>query len=103
MPTLPGAARRFTGSYETGSLSGRFPTVSWFGDDPNRIDGESWRLRVEGQVARAIELDYAEALRRTNESRKALIDYLDSPDSELDLKPDRRIRVEAPQPLQSSE
>lgn len=71
---LPGAARRFTGSYETGSLSGRFPTVSWFGDDPDRIDGESWRLRVDGQVARAIELDYAEAQRRTNESRKALID-----------------------------
>ena len=71
---LPGAARRFTGSYETGSHTGRFPTVSWFSDDPNRIDGETWRLRVEGQVAHSFELDYAEVERRTRKSREALID-----------------------------
>jgi cytochrome c len=30
-------------------------------------------------------------------SRKAVIDYLASPDSRLDLMPDRRTRVETPQ------
>jgi len=40
---------------------------------------------------------------RDTESRTALIDCLASPDSQLDLKPDRRIRVEAPQEPQSGE
>src|SRR5262249_31793647 len=31
---LPGANRRFTGSYETGSFTGSFPSVSWLNDDP---------------------------------------------------------------------
>ena len=31
---LPGAFRRFTGSYETGSFTGNFPIVSWLFDRP---------------------------------------------------------------------
>jgi hypothetical protein len=56
---LPGAERRFTGSYETGSYSGRFPTVSWFTDDPDRVDVASWRLAIDGNVEEEVELDYA--------------------------------------------
>ena len=35
---LPGADRRFTGSYETGSLTGRFPEVAWLADNPAPAD-----------------------------------------------------------------
>ena len=34
---LPGASRRFTGSYETGSYTGQFPAVSWLFDDPDPV------------------------------------------------------------------
>jgi Oxidoreductase molybdopterin binding domain len=71
---LPGAARRFTGSYETGSHTGRFPTVSWFSDDPDRIDAERWRLSVGGEVERPFTLGYADVERRTRDAQEALID-----------------------------
>ncbi len=45
-----GRARRFTGSYEIGSLGGRFPSVSWLFDDPAPIDPATWRLSVSGAV-----------------------------------------------------
>ncbi len=51
---LPGAARRFTGSYQVGSFSGRFPTVSWLFDRPARVDRETWRLEVVGAVDRPL-------------------------------------------------
>jgi Oxidoreductase molybdopterin binding domain len=71
---LPGATRRFTGSYETGSFSGRFPTVSWFSDDPERIDEGAWRLRVDGDVERELELTYDDLLTMSDSEREALID-----------------------------
>ncbi len=44
---LGAAERRFTGSHERGSFSGNaFPITSWINDDPDRIDRDSWRLRV---------------------------------------------------------
>ena len=55
---LPGSNRRFTGSYETGSLTGDFPTVSWLFDRPSSIDRESWRLVIDGAVARPLSLTY---------------------------------------------
>ena len=45
---LRGAARRFTGSYETGSFTPDFPVVSWIADRPPPVDAVTWRLRVEG-------------------------------------------------------
>jgi DMSO/TMAO reductase YedYZ molybdopterin-dependent catalytic subunit len=54
---LPGAGRRFTGSYERGSYSGRFPAVSWLFDDPDPVAPEDWRLIVDGAVAEPLELD----------------------------------------------
>ena len=54
---LPGADRRFTGSYETDSFAGNeFPTTSWVADSPRELEAESWRLRVDGEVARPLEL-----------------------------------------------
>jgi len=46
--TLPGAKRRFTGSYETGSLDASLlPATQWMFDTVPRIDPASWRLRVQ--------------------------------------------------------
>ena len=71
---LPGAHRRFTGSYERGSFSTEFPEVSWLNDDPDPIDGGSWRLAVEGAVARPIELGYADLETMTRSSQVAVLD-----------------------------
>ena len=56
----PGSRRRFTGSYETGSFTGSFPAVSWLNDDPDPVDAGSYRLVVDGAVARPLELAYDE-------------------------------------------
>ena len=72
---LPGASRRFTGSTETGSFSGRFPFVTWLFDRQDPIDGTTWRLQVDGAVDRPFEtgLDELAALTAADE-RIALID-----------------------------
>jgi DMSO/TMAO reductase YedYZ molybdopterin-dependent catalytic subunit len=58
---LPGADRRFTGSYEADSFSGNaFPTTSWVADDPSPIPVDTYRLRVEGLVSRPLTLTAAE-------------------------------------------
>jgi DMSO/TMAO reductase YedYZ molybdopterin-dependent catalytic subunit len=57
---LPGSARRFTGSYETGSFSGRFPRVSWIADRPPPLDVSGWRLKIGGAVDRPLSLTYHE-------------------------------------------
>ena len=44
---LPGAARRFTGSYETGSFDpDAMPTTIWLEDPVPAIDPDQWRLTV---------------------------------------------------------
>ena len=44
---LPGAGRRFTGSYETASFDpGAMPTTSWLVDPVPAVDPDSWRLTV---------------------------------------------------------
>lgn len=54
---LPGADRRFTGSYEADSFAGNaFPTTSWVADDPRPLDPGSYRLTVEGNVERTLSL-----------------------------------------------
>lgn len=55
---LPGATRRFTGSYETGSFTGRFPVVSWFLDYPPPVNIQRWRLVIDGAVERPLTLTY---------------------------------------------
>lgn len=57
---LPGASRRFTGSYEVGSFTAGFPVVSWIADRPLPVDIVGWSLRVDGAVERPLVFSYAE-------------------------------------------
>jgi hypothetical protein len=44
---LPGAGRRFTGSYDTGSFDpASMPSTVWLDDRTPRIDSDAWRLVV---------------------------------------------------------
>ena len=70
----PGAHRRFTGSYETGSLTGRFPEVAWLADNPAPADVAGWRLTVEGAVARPLTLDYDDLTALADDASTDLID-----------------------------
>jgi hypothetical protein len=47
---MPGAARRFTGSYEAGSYQpGLMPVSSWMFDAVPQIDRDAWRLLAGGR------------------------------------------------------
>jgi hypothetical protein len=47
----PAARARFTGSRPVeGEGNGSFPVTSWVADDPDPVDPETWRLRVDGLV-----------------------------------------------------
>ncbi|MEM7336046.1 MAG: hypothetical protein AAF490_28460, partial [Chloroflexota bacterium] len=48
---LPGAERRFTGSYARGLEDGRFPVVSWIADRPPQVNPEQWQLEINGAVS----------------------------------------------------
>jgi DMSO/TMAO reductase YedYZ molybdopterin-dependent catalytic subunit len=57
---LPGAERRFTGSYDAGSFTGnRFPTTSWVADRPRPLTPD-YHLKVAGRVRRPLTLPAAE-------------------------------------------
>jgi hypothetical protein len=71
---LPGAARRFTGSYETGSFTGEFPVVSWLFDRPPPVDSAAWRLRVGGAVDRPFSLTHAELEQMATDGDAVLLD-----------------------------
>jgi hypothetical protein len=71
---LRAAARRFTGSYQTGSFTGVFPVVSWLFDFPRPVDRDSWRLNVRGIVDRPLTLSYADLLNLAAETSHAIID-----------------------------
>src|SRR5579864_4348390 len=48
---LPGATRRFTGSYEDGSFQpAEMPVSSWMFDSVPQIDTATWRLRAGGKT-----------------------------------------------------
>ena len=50
---LPGAARRFTGSYETGSFDPEaMPTTIWLEDPVPAVDPDRWRLTVVDGIGR---------------------------------------------------
>ncbi|HEY1455592.1 MAG TPA: molybdopterin-dependent oxidoreductase [Candidatus Dormibacteraeota bacterium] len=54
---LPGASRRFTGSYEAGSFAPELmPVSSWMLDSVPRIDGSAWTLRVNGMALSYLDL-----------------------------------------------
>jgi hypothetical protein len=56
---LPGASRRFTGSYETGSFDpDAMPTTSWLVDPIPAVDPDRWRLTVvDGAGRHQLRLD----------------------------------------------
>src|ERR1700730_5590738 len=71
---LPGAKRRFTGSYESGSFAGNaFPTSSWVADAPRPLDAQSWRLSTGGAVSKPRTFSYDE-LASTNDELEATLD-----------------------------
>jgi DMSO/TMAO reductase YedYZ molybdopterin-dependent catalytic subunit len=50
---LPGAGRRFTGSYQTGSFDpAAMPTTSWLLDPVPAIDPDQWRLTIVDGLGR---------------------------------------------------
>jgi DMSO/TMAO reductase YedYZ molybdopterin-dependent catalytic subunit len=51
-----GETRRFTGSKPVEGPG--FPVTSWVADDPEPIDVDAWRLRVDGLVTSEIERSY---------------------------------------------
>ena len=71
---LPGARRRFTGSYETASFTGAFPTVSWLFDDPAPVDHSGWRLVLDGAVERPLALTYQQLTELAADHLTATID-----------------------------
>jgi DMSO/TMAO reductase YedYZ molybdopterin-dependent catalytic subunit len=74
LANLPGAARRFTGSYETGSFKGIFPVTSWLFDQPEPINLDDWLLIVDGAVERPLSLTYKEVEALARQSETALLD-----------------------------
>jgi hypothetical protein len=71
---LPGAKRRFTGSYESGSFAGNvFPTSSWVADAPRPLDVQSWRLSTGGAVDNPRDFSYDE-LFAANDELEATLD-----------------------------
>jgi DMSO/TMAO reductase YedYZ molybdopterin-dependent catalytic subunit len=72
---LPGARRRFTGSYEVGSGQGlAFPVTMWLLDSPAPVDAAAWRLRVGGAVARPLALAAGDLAALPAASVQALLD-----------------------------
>jgi DMSO/TMAO reductase YedYZ molybdopterin-dependent catalytic subunit len=54
---LPGARRRFTGSYDAGE---DFPATSWVADRPRPLDRAAYRLAVAGRVRTPLTLGAAD-------------------------------------------
>ena len=71
---LPGATRRFTGSYETGNFTGIFPETSWLFDHPLPLAAESWHLVVEGAIEHPLSLNYLEIEQLATDKHIALLD-----------------------------
>ncbi|HSG14996.1 MAG TPA: molybdopterin-dependent oxidoreductase [Anaerolineae bacterium] len=71
---LPGAGRRFTGSYEIGSFGPHFPQVSWINDDPAPINLTDWQLTIAGAVQRPLVLSYDQLIGLSDTGRDAILD-----------------------------
>lgn len=71
---LPGAQRRFTGSYEIASFSPSFPRVSWINDDPAPVAVESWSLDIRGEVEQPLTLTYQQLSDLPSTTKEVIID-----------------------------
>lgn len=66
--------RRFSGSYETGSFTGRFPAVSWIADRAPAVDSQTWQLLVDGEVREPHIFSYAQLLKMAEDEITAVLD-----------------------------
>lgn len=71
---LPGAHRRFTGSYEVGSNTGVFPYVIWLADNVPPVDVAHWRLVVDGTVDRPLTFGYEQIAELVGDTATEIID-----------------------------
>lgn len=71
---LPGASRRFSGSYEKGSLGGSFPVVSWIFDFPPPVDVTNWKLSIGGAVNTPLSFTYDQLREKAAETKLATLD-----------------------------
>ncbi|MEO7020545.1 MAG: molybdopterin-dependent oxidoreductase [Ktedonobacteraceae bacterium] len=70
---LPGARRRFTGSYESGSYAGNaFPFSSWVADQPRPLDTQTWQLSLGGAVTTPRTFSYDELVSAGDELEATL-------------------------------
>ncbi len=70
---LPGAKRRFTGSYESSSYAGNvFPTSSWVADAPRPLDVQTWRLSLGGAVTTPRDFSYDELVAAQDQEEATL-------------------------------
>jgi DMSO/TMAO reductase YedYZ molybdopterin-dependent catalytic subunit len=70
-----GLARRPTGSRAAAAFSGNdFPLTIWAFDSVPDVDVASWRMRVDGNVARPGAIGYAELLALPTSERQAVLD-----------------------------
>jgi len=61
LASLPGANRRFTGSYLRGQMAGNgFPATSWLNDSPEPVEISGWQLKVTGLVGRPLEISHSD-------------------------------------------
>lgn len=57
LASLPGADRRFTGSYQSEFAGDNgFPATSWLNDNPAPVDISDWKLTISGMVERPVTL-----------------------------------------------
>jgi DMSO/TMAO reductase YedYZ molybdopterin-dependent catalytic subunit len=74
LAALPGAARRFTDSYQTDSFTSIFPTTSWLFDHPEPINPATWQLVVEGAVEQLVSFSYTELEVLARQDQISLLD-----------------------------
>ena len=74
LANVPGAARRFTGSYERGSFGGWFPSVVWIADKTPNINPDQYTLSLTGAVADKAILSYADLRQRAKSTQTAILD-----------------------------
>jgi hypothetical protein len=66
--------RRFTGSYETGSFTGNFPTVSWIADRAPAVELKTWGLLIDGELAAPLSLSYEQLVEMETDEMTAVLD-----------------------------